>query len=234
MNESLLSVLVVLLLVVSVAALVVGVLALRRTTARRPADLAPQPGQRAGRPRGAAGRGAGAARRGRRRAAAPRGGPLRRVRRHGRPPVLVAGAARRQRQRRRAHLDPRPQRGAHLRQEHRRLDLRPGDVARGGGGRLKFAKAARRRASDGLLDGHQPAPARPVRADVEGAGGRVDRDRRQGPVPEHRVGVGVRGAGTRRPRRRGGSSPRPRPGGSAASGPRRSRPGGPGAARCWS
>ena len=57
----------------------------------------------------------------RRRAAPPRRGAVRRLRRHGRPPVLVAGAARRRRPRRRGHLDPRPQRGPYLRQEHLRL-----------------------------------------------------------------------------------------------------------------
>ena len=66
------------------------------------------------------------------RAAAPRGGAVRRVRRHGRPPVVVARAARRRRSRRRADLDPRPQRGAHLRQEHHRLDLRAAALAPGG------------------------------------------------------------------------------------------------------
>ena len=70
--------------------------------------------------------------RGRRRAAPPRGRAVRRVRRHGRAPVLVAGPARRRRPRGRAHLDPRPQRGPHLRQEHHRLDLRAAALARGG------------------------------------------------------------------------------------------------------
>ena len=88
-------------------------------------------------------------------------------------------------------------------------------------------------ASDGLLDRQQPVPARPVLADVEGAGGRVDRDRRQGAVPEHRVGVGDAGAGTRRRRRGGGSSRRRRPARSAASGSAKARRGGGrGAARC--
>ena len=85
MNDSLVSTLVVLLLLVSVAALAVAVVALRRTTvdARRisrrnpatvPTDLEGLRGEvqalRVGEQR---------------RAAAPRGGPLRRVRRHGRP-----------------------------------------------------------------------------------------------------------------------------------------------------
>ena len=89
------------------------VVALRRTQrgARRRRGRAAR-----GRPRAAAG-GRRAQRGGRRRAAAPRGRAVRRVRRHGRPPVVVAGAARRRRPRGRAHLDPRPQRGPHLRQD---------------------------------------------------------------------------------------------------------------------
>ncbi len=49
---------------------------------------------------------------------------------------------RRRRQRRRADRDPRPQRGAQLRQEHRRLDLRAADVT-GGGGRRGVREAVK-------------------------------------------------------------------------------------------
>ena len=65
--------------------------------------------------------------------------------------------------------------------------------------------------SDRLLHGRHPVPAGAVLVHVERAGGRVDADGRQRPVPQHGVGVGQRVPAHAAVRSGGGSSRRTRP-----------------------
>ena len=115
-----------------------------------------------------------------RRAAARRGRPLRRVRRHGRPAVVQRRPARRRRRRPRADLDQRPLRDPHLRQGREGRRERPLAQPRGAAGdRLRRPQRRPSARTSRPVPDQAPRPSR-ARADAGPTSGRP------GPSPRPR------------------------------------------------